>query len=117
MSDSLKKIQAVFYQSASGSEPVRDWLKSDVSTEGRKVIGADIATVEYGWPIGMPVSRPMGGGLHEVRSSLPGNQIARILFCVEDGQMVLLHAFIKKTRATPKADLELAQKRQKEISS
>ena len=71
--------------------------------------------VEFGWPIGMPVSRPMGGGLHEVRSSLSGNRIARILFCVEDGQMVLLHAFIKKTRATPKAELELAQKRQKEI--
>jgi phage-related protein len=50
----------------------------------------------------MPISRPMGGGLHDVRSSLPGNRIARVLYCVEEGRMILLHVFIKKTRATPK---------------
>lgn len=69
---------------------VRDWLKDDVSDEERRIIGADIKTVEYGWPIGMPVCRPMGGGLYEVRSSLPGNRIARVLFCIEDGQMILV---------------------------
>jgi len=94
---------------------VRDWLKDDVSEDQRKIIGADIKTVEYVWPIGMPVSRPMGGGLHEVRSNLPGNRIARVLFCVEEGHMILLHGFIKKTRATPKADLDLAKDRKKEI--
>jgi phage-related protein len=96
---------------------VRDWLKDDVSDEERRIIGADIKTVEYGWPIGMPVCRPMGGGLYEVRSSLPGNRIARVLFCIEDGQMILLHGFIKKTRTALKSDLDLARDRKKEILS
>lgn len=115
MADNDKTIAVVFYQTSAGNEPVRDWLKDEVSDEERRIIGTDIKTVEYGWPIGMPVCRPMGGGLHEVRSSLPGNRIARVLFCVEDGQMILLHGFIKKTRATPKADLDLAKDRKKEI--
>lgn len=115
MPDTDKKIEVVFFQTPAGNEPVRDWLNDDVSDENRKIIGTDIKTVEYGWPIGMPISRPMGDGLHEVRSSLPGNRIARVLFCVEEGQMILLHGFIKKTRATPKADLDLARVRKKEI--
>ena len=51
-----KKIEARFYQGASGVEPVRDWLK-ELADSDRKIIGQDIATVEYGWPIGMPVCR------------------------------------------------------------
>lgn len=92
-------------------------MKDDVSDEERRIIGADIKTVEYGWPVGMPVCRPMGGGLYEVRSGLPGNRIARVLFCIEDGQMILLHGFIKKTRTTLKSDLDLARDRKKEILS
>ncbi len=115
MADTDKNIEVVFFQTTSGNEPVRDWLKDDVSEDERKIIGVDIKTVEYAWPIGMPISRPMGGGLHEVRSNLPGNRIARVLFCVEEGHMILLHGFIKKTRATPKADLDLAKDRKKEI--
>jgi len=51
----------------------------------------------------------VGEGLHEVRTNLPGNRIARVIFYVDSKQrMVLLHGFIKKTRATPDADLDLA---------
>lgn len=110
-----KKVSAVFYQTASGNEPVRDRLKQDIGYDERRVIGSDIATVEFGWPIGMPVSRSLGGGLHEVRSNLPGNRIARVIFCVHAEQMILLHGFIKKTRATPKTDLNLARERKREI--
>ena len=116
MADTDKNIEVVFFQTASGNEPVRDWLKDDVSEDERKIIGADIKTVEYGWPIGMPVSRPMGGGLHEVRSSLPGNRIARVLFCAHNGEIVLLHGFIKKTQKTPPADLDLARKRMRGLT-
>ena len=112
-----KKIPAVFYCTAAGAEPVRDWLKS-LKLEDRKIVGADIATVEYGWPIGMPVCRAIKGtggkGLWEVRSTIT-NGIARVLFCVHDGQMVLLHGFVKKTQKTPDAELALALKRKKEI--
>jgi phage-related protein len=110
----LKKIAAAFYRTSAGTEPVRDWLKG-LSPEERREIGQDIATVEYGWPVGMPVCRPLGQGLWEVRSTLPGNRIARVIFCIAQGRMVLLHGFVKKTQKTPNEDLALARRRMKEI--
>lgn len=110
-----KKVPAFFFQTASGAEPVREWLK-DLDDKDRRVIGEDIATVEYGWPVGMPICRPLGDGLWEVRSSLPSRREARIIFSVIDEQMVLLHGFIKKTQKTPKAELDLALKRLKDIN-
>jgi phage-related protein len=94
--------------------PVREWLLS-LDKADRQILGADIATVEFGWPIGMPVCRPLGQQLWEVRSSLPGNRIARVLFSITGDRMLLLHGFVKKTQKTPPADLALARKRLKEI--
>jgi phage-related protein len=59
----------------------------------------------------------MGGGLFEVRTSLDGKRIARLLFCPFEDQIVLLHGFIKKTQKTPQADLDLARRRKKELTS
>ena len=106
--DPSKRLLAVFFRNAA-SEPVRDWLL-ELSKEDRKIIGADIKTVEFGWPIGMPTCRPMGNGLYEVRSNR-ANRIARVLFCLSDGKMILLHGFIKKDQQTPEADLRLARER------
>ena len=93
----LKKCPARFYSTHQGNEPVRDWLK-ELATQDRKAVGVDIATAEYGWPVGMPVSRAMGNGLFEVRTSLSGNRISRVLFAIVDNNILLLHGFIKKTR-------------------
>ncbi len=109
-----KKVPAVFYCSTSRNEPVREWLL-ERTKEDRKSIGSDIQTVEFGWPIGMPVCRPMGDGLYEVRTNLDDKRIARVLFCFSGGKMVLLHGFIKKSQKTPKPDLELARKRKNEV--
>ena len=107
----LKRIPALFYQSESGNEPVRDWLKA-MDAQDRRKIGEDIKTVEFGWPVGMPTCRAMGNGLHEVRTSLSGNRIARVLFYVDAMQrMVLLHGILKKTQATPPAELAIARHR------
>lgn len=107
-------MPAAFYQNANGRHPVREWLKQ-LGAEDRRSIGADIATVEYGWPIGMPTCRALGQGLWEVRSTLPRNRIARVIFALVRNEMVLLHGFIKKTQKTPAQDLELSRKRLKEI--
>ena len=112
-----RKLPAVFYKTAGGSEPVRDWLKDDLEAEDRKIIGSDIATVQYGWPVGMSVCRPLGKGLHEVRSNLGSNRIGRVIFCFHKDEIVLLHGFIKKTQRTPKPDIDLARDRQKEIGT
>jgi len=111
---SRKIIPAAFYSTETGAEPVREWLK-ELEQEDRRIIGADIRTVEFGWPIGMPACRPMGNGLFEVRSTITGKRIARILFCIHEGTMVLLHGFVKKTRKTPDTDLATALKRKKEV--
>lgn len=114
MGQKPKKIPARFFRTGQGAEPVRDWLK-DLEKEDRKKIGVDIATVEFGWPVGMPTCRPMGSGLWEVRTDLENRRIARVLFCIHDDRLVLLHGFMKKTRQTPKADLALARTRMKEV--
>src|SRR4051812_46259201 len=106
----LKRVPAFFFQTENGNEPVRNWLKS-MAPEDRRAIGNDIRTVEYGWPIGMPTCRSLGEGLHEVRTDLEGNRIARVLFYIDARQrMVLLHGFVKKTQATPESDLRLAKR-------
>ena len=112
----VKRIPAVFYRTEYGAEPVRRWLKN-LPAEDRRILGVDIATVEYGWPVGMPVCSPITSrrGLWEVRSTLAGGRIARVLFCIDAGRMVLLHGFIKKTQQTSDRDLDLAMKRKKEI--
>jgi phage-related protein len=93
---------------------VREWLR-ELAPEDRRIIGTDIRTVEFGWPIGMPVCRPVGKGLFEVRSAITGNRIARVLFCIHEGAMVRLHAFVKKSRKTPDSELTVALQRKGEI--
>lgn len=105
-----KRVPAIFYRTEAGGEPVREWLKG-LWAEDRKRIGEDIKTVEFGWPVGMPVCRPLGEGIYEVRTSLWQDRIARVLFYIDKrGRMVLLHGFIKKTRKTPDEDLDLARR-------
>lgn len=106
----MKRIQAFFFRTAAGGEPVREWLKA-LETEDRRRIGVDIKTVEFGWPVGMPTCRPLKEGLYEVRTNLSRGRIARVLFYIDvKARMVLLHGFIKKTHKTPAEDLELARK-------
>jgi phage-related protein len=108
MEDEIR-LQVVFYRSGSGNEPVREWLKS-LRLEDRKIIGEDIKTAQFGWPLGMPLIRKLDSGLWEVRSRL-SKRIARVIFTVEDDVMVLLHGFIKKSQKTPVNDLALAKQR------
>lgn len=114
MIETLKPLPLRFWRTLSGREPVRDWL-SELPVEDRRVIGRDIAKVQFGWPIGLPLCRPLKDGLWEVRSSLPSKREARLLFGFHDGELIALHAFIKKTQATPDSDLRLARQRFQEV--
>ena len=111
----MKRVPAIFFRTATGNEPVREWLRA-MGAEDRRRIGEDLKTVEFGWPVGMPTCRAMGDGLYEVRTRLDGNRIVRILFCIDRHQrMVVLHGFVKKTQKTPAQDLALALRRKQEI--
>ena len=109
-----QKIPLMFYCTEAGSEPVREWLKGLLQVE-RHAIGRDLMRAQWRWPVVMPLCRPLGSGLWEVRTDLPTKRVARVLLCLYRGRLVALHGFIKKTRATPHEDLELARKRRKEL--
>lgn len=108
---SATTLSVNFYATDAGTEPVRDWLKS-LSVSDRKRIGEDIKTVQYGWPLGMPLVRKLDRNLWEIRTSLQG-RIARVLFTLEGNVMVLLHGFIKKSQHTPATELRVAKQRMK----
>ncbi len=113
--DDLKKLPARFYVNSSGRAPLRDWLL-ELPDADRRTVGKDIQKVEFGWPLGRPhCAPPLGSGLWEVRSTLASGGIVRVIFCMGDGHMVLLHGFIKKTKKVPKSDVDLALKRMKDL--
>ncbi len=109
-----QKIPLVFFRTAAGAEPVREWLKG-LPEADRRAMGKDLLRAQWRWPVGMPLCRPLGNGLWEVRTGLPTKRIARVLLCLYEGHLVALHGFIKKSRTTSDDDLALAQKRQREL--
>jgi phage-related protein len=109
-----QKMPLVFYSLQQGHEPVRDWLKELPEVE-RQEIGRDLLRAQWRWPVGMPLCRPLGDGLWEIRTRLPTKRIARVLLCVFEEHLVALHGFIKKSRTTPEDDLLLARRRQREV--
>ena len=78
------------------------------------MVGFDIKTAQYGWPLGMPLIRKLEPGLWEVRSHI-GDGIARVLFTVTGDTMVLLHGFVKKSQKTPVTDLKTARQRMADL--
>ena len=109
-----QKVPRVFFRSGKQTEPVREWLK-ELPEEERQEVGRDLLRAQWRWPVGMPLCRPLGGGLWEVRTRLPTKRIARVLLCVSEEHLVAVHGFIKKTRTTPEDDLVLARRRQREL--
>ncbi len=107
-----KIVNAEFYRTDAGGEPVREFLRKDLTPAERKEVGKDIRTVEYGWPIGMPVCRDLKNGLLEVRTDLD-RKICRILFGIYGPRMVLFHGFVKKSRSTPQVDMDAALARKR----
>ena len=104
-----RPIPVLFFQLDSGREPVREWLKN-LSRDDRKTIGEDIKTLQFGWPIGMPLARKIGSDLWELRSTLSFG-IARTFFTIYQNKIVLLHGFVKKTQKTPQNELAKAKRR------
>jgi phage-related protein len=104
-----RPISVQFFRLDSGREPTREWLK-DLQSEHRKTIGEDIKTLQFGWPVGMPLARKMEDGLWELRSNISAG-IARTFFTIFDDKIVLLHGFVKKSRKSPTKELAIAKRR------
>ena len=106
-------LDIYFYKTEQGNEPVREWLQQ-LSNEDKKRIGEDMKTVQFGWPLGMPLVKHLDSDIWEVRIVL-SKRIARVLFVLDTNSMVLIHGFIKKQQKTLKADLDLAKDRVKKL--
>ena len=114
MAEHPRKIPVVFYRTWAGAEVVLDWLRG-LDEVDRGAIGRDLMRLQFRWPVGMPLCRSLGRGLWELRCDLNGNRIARLFFCFTNGRLVALHGFVKKSRKTPAAELNLARKRMAEF--
>ena len=110
----IKIISVEFFKTEMENEPVREWLKS-LLEEDRKKIGSDIKTVELGWVLGMPLVKKIDKNpkLWEVRTNLSSGKISRVIFTVDKDCMVLLHGFITKDQKIPLKDKNLATDRAK----
>ncbi|MBU3617103.1 type II toxin-antitoxin system RelE/ParE family toxin [Polynucleobacter sp. JS-Polo-80-F4] len=106
-------LDVCFFKTETNNEPVRSWLQLQ-TVKDKKRIGEDIKTVQFGWPLGMPLVRHIDGEIWEIRCRLSGG-IARILFVLENSTMILIHGFMKKQQKTPKQDLDLAKIRVKQL--
>jgi len=106
-------LDVVFFRTEPGNEPMRDWLK-ELTRDDRRCVGCDIQIVQFRWPLGMPLVRKMDKALWEVRSRLADGCISRVFFTVDNNEMVLLHGIVKKSRTTPKTDLNIAKTRRDE---
>jgi phage-related protein len=109
-------LLVVFFETAAGNQPVRDFLLNDRSEQDRKEIGADIAVVQRRFPLGLPLVKKMNDNLWEIRSQIPDG-ICRTFFTVHENRIILLHSFVKKTQRTPKKELAIANKRLQEFRS
>lgn len=109
-------FEVLFYETASGNEIVLDFIRQ-LPAEERKVVGEDLKTVQIGFPMGLPLCRPLGDGLYEIRSSLPSKREFRLIFFFDRARQVLLvvHALFKKSTKLPKDDLDLARKRKEKF--
>jgi phage-related protein len=114
MTPQPESIPIKFWTAWNGREPVREFLK-ELPKVDRLRIGENIRQLQFGWPIGMPLVRKLPGDIWELRSSLPSKREVRILFATDGRLLVLLHAFVKKSQKTPRAELAVAGQRLKEL--
>jgi len=109
---SLVKLEAKFFQTSSGAEPTRTFLKK-LSKKDRAQVGAIIRKLQEDHQLEHPHGKNLGQGLWEIRTTTASGKV-RVFYCFAGKEfVVLLHAILKKTQKTPKKDLDLAQKRKK----
>ena len=104
-------LDCVFFETDQKKQPVRDFLLKQ-QREDRKKIGADIFTVQEGFPLGYPLVEKVDKDIWGIRSTVVDG-ICRIFFTIHSETMILLHGFIKKSRKIPKAELKTVRERLK----
>jgi len=107
--------RVLFYRQGSGREPVNEWLVR-LKHSDRIKVGEDIKRLQSLWPVGMPLVRKLDTGLWELRSRLSCGFV-RTFFSIDGDVLVLLHAYIKKSRKIPVNELRIAKRRLSKLRS
>jgi phage-related protein len=110
-------IRVMSYSIHYYSVSVQNEILSLPATLQARYIGLTDRMHVVGANLGEPHTKTMGDGLFELRL-MGAEGIARVIYCTLSGRrIVMLHGFIKKTQKTPRANLEIAMRRMKEIKN
>lgn len=114
-----KKVNAVFYKTERGNEPVRETLKK-LGRPIKTIVGEDIRFIELQLKLSKPeaaklwaAKSPNEASIYEARHKVDGEQY-RTLFFINENQMILVHFFHKKTQKVAKKEIEVAKNRMKQ---
>lgn len=110
----MDKWKVIYYVSSSGNNPVKEFLDANLKTKVKALrIFSNIE--EYGLTSVIPhIKKLTGTPLWEIR--ILGEDSTRILYITRSGkQILLLHAFVKKTDKTPLKEINVALGRLREI--
>lgn len=107
--------EIIYYQTPSGQHVVEDFIdRLDAAARSKTVRQIELLAA-YGVELGMPHAKMLGDGLFELR--VRGKREVRVFYVhIATKRIVLLHGFVKKTQTTPKKELQLARKRQQEVT-
>lgn len=103
-----------FYKNSNGKEPVKDFIKN-LQSNKEKLYGRILNISEFlsskdimpkGW------YKKVINDINEIRF-----KDIRVFVFIKNDNMYLLHAIIKKTDKIPKKDINLSEKRAKEIKN
>lgn len=92
---------------------VKEFVESLVGDIRIRVDDDLMRLAEINRDLGMPLSKPIGRGLFELR--VVGLQQIRFLYTFNEGAIYLLHGFLKKTNKIPNKDLEYARRELKDL--
>lgn len=108
------KFMVIFYQELTERQPVNEWIKK-LDRHEQETITQDLKTLQLRWPMGLPLVKALGSGFWELRSTFK-TRIARSIFIVIQGHIIILHSFIKKTQKIPPNEMAIARKRLKALN-
>lgn len=101
----------IFYTTERGDSPLDDFL-DDLDKKARAKVMAHLSLLEEQGPnLKRPYADLVRGKIRELRIRHSSNQYRVLYFFQVRDQVVLVHAFSKKTQQLKKTDIDLAEKR------
>jgi len=106
-----------YYQTPGGRSPVEEFLIA-LPEETRLEVADAIVLLESGQKLEMPLSRNLSSirpGLHELRFRDKTGQVRVVYYIKKAEAIYLIHGFRKKTQTIPRRELDIVNKRLKEL--